>query len=92
MVEAIRRAHLGTKHSEESQRKISEAHKRQGTKPSGQRLQPRAERIESKRCRMEPANHAVRAVTICPAFALTFGVHGPVPQAVEQHLLGSRVR
>jgi hypothetical protein len=33
VVEAVRQAHLGTHHSEETRRKMSEAHQRRGTRP-----------------------------------------------------------
>jgi hypothetical protein len=33
VIEAVRQAHLGTHHSEETRRRMSEAHKRRGTRP-----------------------------------------------------------
>jgi hypothetical protein len=38
VVEAVRRAHLGTHHSKEARRKMSEAHKRRGTLVPGTKL------------------------------------------------------
>jgi hypothetical protein len=57
-VEAVRQAHLGTRHSDETRAKMSASHQRRGTRP------PRAGRPWTQRedelCRRLPAAEVVR--------------------------------